>query len=79
MAEALSTQAHEPRARRRGESAPGGPIYLEFKRMGVDPDTSEVRLALVADSGIDKFLLKERGYRKTAQKCAQAEATAGRS
>lgn len=57
MAEALSTQAKTKKAKRAGR-----PVYLEFKRM-VDPDTGEVRLALVADSGIDKFLLKERGYR----------------
>ncbi len=57
MAEALSTQAKPKKAKRAGR-----PVYLEFKRM-VDPDTGEVRLALVADSGIDKFLLKERGYK----------------
>ncbi len=59
MAEALSTQAQaKPKKAKRA----GRPVYLEFKRM-VDPDTGEVRLALVADSGIDKFLLKERGYK----------------
>ncbi|MDL2424914.1 hypothetical protein M2C68_20165, partial [Pseudomonas sp. BAgro211] len=28
------------------------------------PETGEVRLALLADSDIDKYLLKERGYRE---------------
>lgn len=57
MAEGLATQAQAKKRKRAGR-----PVYLEFKRM-VDPETGEVRLALVADSGIDKFLLKERGYR----------------
>ncbi|WP_240464926.1 hypothetical protein [Pseudomonas aeruginosa] len=65
MAEALSTQAPAKSAAAKRKRA-GRPIYLEFKRM-VDPDTGEVRLALVADSGIDKFLLKERGYRGYAE------------
>ena len=58
MAEALSTQAQAKSAASKRKRA-GRPIYLEFKRM-VDPDSGEVRLALLADSGIDKFLLKER-------------------
>ncbi|EIY2513865.1 TPA: hypothetical protein ACRMDF_002743 [Pseudomonas aeruginosa] len=66
MAEALSTQAHVKSAAATKRKRAGRPIYLEFKRM-VDPDTGEVRLALVADSGIDKFLLKERGYRAGAK------------
>ncbi|MGS9822321.1 hypothetical protein ACVN9I_33285, partial [Pseudomonas aeruginosa] len=65
MAEALSTQAPAKSAAAKRKRA-GRPIYLEFKRM-VDPDTGEVRLALVADSGIDKFLLKERGYKAGAK------------
>ncbi|WP_447859079.1 hypothetical protein [Pseudomonas aeruginosa] len=64
MAEALSTQA--PAKSAAAKRRAGRPIYLEFKRM-VDPDTGEVRLALVADSGIDKFLLKERGYKAGAK------------
>lgn len=62
MAEALSTQAQAKSAASKRKRA-GRPIYLEFKRM-VDPESGEVRLALLADSGIDKFLLKERGYRE---------------
>lgn len=62
MAEALATQSpSQPQAKKRKRA--GRPVYLEFKRM-VDPETGELRLALVADSGIDKFLLKERGYRE---------------
>ena len=64
MAEALSPRRRPERGGE--EKRAGRPIYLEFKRM-VDPDTGEVRLALVADSGIDKFLLKERGYRAGAK------------
>lgn len=40
----------------------GRPVYLEFKRMA-DPETGEIRLALVAGSDVDRFLLKERSYR----------------
>ncbi|MDH1009983.1 DUF1367 family protein [Pseudomonas nicosulfuronedens] len=60
MAEALAVRPQDkPKKAKRA----GRPVYLEFKRM-VDPETGEERLALVADSGIDRFLLKERGYKR---------------
>ncbi|MHB0825113.1 hypothetical protein ACYCFL_05715 [Stutzerimonas nitrititolerans] len=63
MAEAATVQrpeTAEQKAKRRKRAA--RPVYMEWRPM-VDQQTGEVRLALVAESGIDRFLLKERGYR----------------
>lgn len=40
----------------------GRPIYMEWRRV-IDEQTGELRLGLVADSGIDRFLCKERQYK----------------
>ncbi|HBO2594066.1 TPA: hypothetical protein L4T59_001341 [Pseudomonas aeruginosa] len=59
-----SDETPEAKAKRKRRAA--RPVYMTWRRM-VDPDTGEERLALVAESGIDRFLLKERGYHRGDQ------------
>lgn len=67
MAEAISKpkpETPEAKAKRRKRAA--RPVYMTWRRM-VDPETGEERMALVAEGGIDRFLLKERGYHRGDQ------------
>lgn len=57
----MSAETITPEAKAKKRKRAARPVYMEWRRM-IDEQTGELRLALVAESGIDRFLLKERGY-----------------
>lgn len=63
---ATTTRPETPEAKKKRQKRAARPVYMEWRRM-VDEQTGELRLALVAGSGIDKFLCSERGYRSGDQ------------
>lgn len=59
---ATASKPVTPEEKKKRQKRAARPVYMEWRRM-VDEQTGELRLALVAGSGIDRFLCKERGYR----------------
>lgn len=58
---ATTTKPETAEAKKKRQKRAGRPIYMEWRRV-IDEQTGELRLGLCADSGIDRFLCKERGY-----------------
>lgn len=60
--QAATTSTETPDAKKKRQKRASRPVYMAWRKV-IDAETGEIFKALVADSGIDRFLCKERGYR----------------